>query len=68
MNNIRYKTSPIRRKVNAWLDENLAENVLILRDWLRKQDIRISPAGWVVDSGTTNKMLKRAIDEVAAIQ
>jgi len=54
--------------VNAWLDENLAENVLILRDWLRKQDIQISPAGWVVDSRTSNKMLNRAIDEMAAIQ
>jgi len=62
---VKYTTSPLRDRINRWLDSNLQKNVPLLRDWLRKQvpPISMSPGTWVIDPNTTDEMLNKAIKE-----
>lgn len=57
------KTRPLRDQINKWLDANPTENVKLLNDWLKTQNLKakISAVTWVEDSKTTKSSLESAI-------
>jgi len=62
---VKYTTSPLRDRINRWLDSNLKVNVPLLKEWLIRQvpSVTVSPATWVIDPNTTDEMLNKAIKE-----